>query len=149
MKTFLFPLICSLFLMFESSAQSFNYYFGNIHSQSSYSDGNKDSATSLITTPLQDFNYAKLSLHTDFYGISDHNHLNAGMTSPLHFHSGLADANTANNDGVFVAMYGQEWGVISGGGHVVVYGYDSLMGWDTGDYDVYVAKIIMQHFGIK
>jgi hypothetical protein len=33
-----------------------------------------------------------------------------------------------------------EWGVISGGGHVIVYGCDSLMGWDPGDYDIYVAK---------
>ena len=43
-----------------------------------------------------------------------------------------------------------EWGVISGGGHVVVYGngMDNLFGWESGsgqwgptnNYDVYVAK---------
>ncbi len=140
MKLTLLTFCLATLFLFKSNAQSFKYYYGNIHSQSSYSDGNKDSATSLITKPLQDFNYAKLSLHTDFYGISDHNHLNAGMTSPSHFHMGIADANTANNDGAFVALYGQEWGVISGGGHVIVYGYDSLMGWDAGDYDVFVAQ---------
>ncbi|MCW3082869.1 MAG: hypothetical protein JWP12_235 [Bacteroidetes bacterium] len=140
MKKTLTATITCLLLAMSLQAQTFNYYFGNIHSQSSYSDGNVDSATSLITTPLQDFNYAKLSQHLDFYGISDHNHLNAGMLSPANFHKGLADANTANADGSFVAMYGQEWGVISGGGHVVVYGYDSLMGWDAGDYDVHVAQ---------
>ncbi len=140
MKKTLTATITCLLLAMSLQAQTYNYYFGNIHSQSSYSDGNVDSATSLITTPLQDFNYAKLSQHLDFYGISDHNHLNAGMLSPANFHKGLADANTANADGSFVAMYGQEWGVISGGGHVVVYGYDSLMGWDAGDYDVHVAQ---------
>ncbi len=121
-------------------AQTLNYYFGNIHAHTSYSDGNQDSSTSSITKPLQDFNYAKASQHIDFYGISEHNHFSAGMTNPINFHRGIADANTANIDGSFVALYGMEWGVISGGGHVIVYGYDSLMGWDNHDYDVYVAQ---------
>ncbi len=121
-------------------AQSYNYYFGNIHAHSSYSDGNKDSASSLMTTPLQDFNYAKASQHIDFYGISDHNHLAAGMQSPVYYHKGLADADSATTEGSFVALYGMEWGIISGGGHVIIYGYDSLIGWETNNYDVYVAK---------
>lgn len=131
-------IICLLFISFFQS-QNYNYYFGNIHAHSSYSDGNKDSATSLISKPLQDFNYAKLSQHIDFYGISEHNHLSAGMTNPAHYHMGIADANAATTSS-FVAMYGMEWGVISGGGHVIVYGYDSLLGWDANDYDVFVAQ---------
>lgn len=123
-----------------SIGQTYNYYYGNIHAHSSYSDGNKDSATSLLTTPLQDFNYAKQSVHTDFYGISEHNHQSAGMKTLSDYHKGLADANTANSDGSFVALYGMEWGVISGGGHVLIYGYDSLIGWDAGLYDVFVAQ---------
>jgi len=122
------------------NAQTYNYYYGNIHSQTSYSDGNQDSATSLITKPIQAFNYAKNSQHIDFYGISDHNHASAGMSSLASYHQGIADANLANNDGSFVAMYGFEWGVISGGGHVIVYGSDSLMGWDNGLFDIYVPK---------
>lgn len=122
------------------TAQSYNYYFGNIHAHSSYSDGNKDSSTSLLTTPLQDFNYAKASQQIDFYGISEHNHLAAGMLSPAYYHKGIADADSATINGSFVALYGMEWGVISGGGHVIIYGYDSLMGWDANDYDVFVAK---------
>lgn len=124
----------------RTKAQTYNFYFGNIHAHSSYSDGNQDSATSLMTKPLQDFNYARASQHIDFYGISEHNHYSAGMTNPVNFHRGIADANTANVDGSFVALYGMEWGVISGGGHAIVYGYDSLIGWDLNDYDVYVAK---------
>ena len=137
----IFQFLIVIFQNSNCTAQvSYNYYYGNIHSQSSYSDGNKDSATSLMTTPLQDYTYARASQHIDFYGISDHNHLSAGMQSPIYYHRGIADANTANSDGSFVALYGQEWGVISGGGHVIVYGCDSLIGWDAGDYDIFVAQ---------
>lgn len=135
---FLFPVI--IFISMHTNAQTYNYYFGNIHAHSSYSDGNKDSSSSLMTKPLQDFNYAKNAQHIDFYGISEHNHYSAGMESPVNYHRGLADADSANEDGVFVALYGMEWGVISGGGHVIIYGYDSLLGWDDNDYDVYVPE---------
>lgn len=138
-KLFMIQLWIS-FALHVSAQPVYNYYFGNIHAHSSYSDGNKDSATSLMSTPLQDFNYAKSSQHIDFYGIAEHNHSSAGMRSPVDYHRGLADANVANQDGTFVALYGMEWGIISGGGHVIIYGYDSLMGWDPGDYDVYVAQ---------
>ncbi|MBI3520590.1 MAG: CehA/McbA family metallohydrolase [Bacteroidetes bacterium] len=129
-----------LFITTIVKAQSYNYYFGNIHAHSSYSDGNQDSLSSQMTTPFQDFTYAKQSQHVDFYGISDHNHAQAGMVSPTYFHKGLRQADSANVDGTFVALYGMEWGVISGGGHVLVYGYDSLIGWEANNYDVYVAK---------
>jgi hypothetical protein len=34
-----------------------------------------------------------------------------------------------------------EWGVISGGGHVLVYGFgDDLLGWESGNYDIFVPK---------
>ncbi len=138
--SFLLLFIIGAFIAKRSQAQTYNYYFGNIHAHSSYSDGNQDSATSLMTKPLQDFNYARASQHIDFYGISEHNHYSAGMTNPVNFYRGIADANTANVDGSFVALYGMEWGVISSGGHVIVYGYDSLIGWDSNDYDVYVAQ---------
>jgi PKD repeat protein len=121
-------------------AQNLNYYFGNIHAHTSYSDGNKDSASSGMTTPLQAFNYANQSSHIDFYGISEHNHYSAGMRSAAYFKRGLNDANTATVDGQFVAMYGMEWGVISSGGHVIVYGFDSLCGWDFGAQEIQVPE---------
>ena len=52
---------------------------------------------------------------------------------------GLAQATQATT-ATFVALYGMEWGVISGGGHVVVYGVNQLLGWEPGNYDVFVAK---------
>jgi hypothetical protein len=146
LKTFLmnlknnFLLIFCLIALVNVKAQTYNYYYGNIHSHTSYSDGNQDSATSLITKPIQAFNYAKNSQHIDFYGISEHNHASAGMASLANYHQGIADANTANTDGSFVAMYGFEWGVISGGGHVIVYGCDSLMGWDNSLFDIFVPQ---------
>jgi len=130
------------FLLFchGADAQNLNYYYGNMHAHTSYSDGNKDSLVSGMTTPLQGFNYAKQSTQIDFYGISEHNHYSAGMPSPLYFKKGLDDANTATVDGQFVAMYGMEWGVISSGGHVLVYGFDSLCGWDFGAAEIQVAE---------
>jgi PKD repeat protein len=133
--TFFILLNCSLV-----QAQTLNYYFGNMHAHTSYSDGNKDSLVSGMTTPLQGFNYAKQSTQIDFYGISEHNHYSAGMPSPIYYKKGLADANAATIDGQFVAMYGMEWGVISSGGHMLVYGFDSLCGWDFGPQEIYVPE---------
>ena len=108
---------------------------GNIHAHSSYSDGNQDG---LAVTPLQDFQYAAASLHSDFLGISEHNHAQAGMSLP-NYARGLAQADQATT-GSFVALYGMEWGVISGGGHVVVYGVNQLLGWEPGNYDVLTPR---------
>jgi hypothetical protein len=118
-----------------SSSSTYNFYFGNLHAHSSYSDGNKDSTA---FTPANDYAYAKNSLGMDFLGISEHNHSGAGM-SKSNWPLGVAQANAATNSS-FVALYGQEWGVISGGGHVLVYGIDSLIGWETNNYQIYVAK---------
>jgi hypothetical protein len=89
-------------------------------------------------TPYQDFMYAKESQHIDFYGISEHNHSNAGMTSKQNYYNGIADAELATVEDSFVALYGMEWGIISQGGHVLIYGYDSLIGWENNLYDEYV-----------
>ncbi len=113
--------------------QVYNYYSGNLHAHSSYSDGNKDN---LSYTPAFDYNYAKNSLCMDFLGISDHNHSGAGM-SKSSWQPGLAEAKSATSS-TFLALYGMEWGIISGGGHVVVYGSDKLFGWESNNYDVYV-----------
>lgn len=82
----------------------------------------------------------------DFLGVSDHNHYQAGMKTPADYHAGVIQATEANEDGTFVSLYGMEWGVLSSGGHVLVYGMDSLIGWDmqqngiTPDYDIYCAE---------
>ena len=124
---------------------NYNTYYGNLHAHSAYSDGNKDNANA---TPTDNYTYAHTALCFDFLGISEHNHFsstnNPGMLLPL-YAQGLQQAQAYTNAHPgFVALFGMEWGVISNGGHVVVYGIDSLIGWETlstgNNYDIYVAK---------
>ncbi|MES2558350.1 MAG: hypothetical protein V4590_01315 [Bacteroidota bacterium] len=126
-------------------AQVLNFYYGNLHAHSIYSDGNKDSATSHASIPYHDYQFAKTALHFNFLGISEHNHQGAGMVRS-NYAKGLQQADSANQDGMFVSMYGMEWGVTGPpGGHVLVYGVNQLIGWDSigsvPNYDVYNAKL--------
>ncbi len=128
-----------------------NYYFGTLHSHSDYSDGNADNPG---FTPAQNYAYAKNSLCMDYLGISEHNHFSSANNPGnqiLNYKQGTVQANIFNSSNPnFLALYGMEWGVISGGGHVLVYGdnMDDLWGWETGagtwgptnNYDVYVPK---------
>ena len=145
--------LLSLFLCFiliPAFAQ-YNFYFGNLHSHTSYSDGNKDSATSGYYYPGDDYNYVKGSYHMDFLGISDHNHYSSNNNPGMHvadYARGLYQSDTANKEGTFVCMYGFEYGVINNGGHVVTYGVPGLVGWESGsggwgstnNYDIYNSK---------
>jgi len=130
-----------------------NFYFGTLHSHSDYSDGNADNPG---YTPAQDYAFAKNSLCMDYLGISEHNHFsspNQPGNQVNNYHQGSIQANnfTSTNSN-FLAMYGMEWGVISGGGHVVVYGdgMDNLFGWESGsgtwgtanNYDIFVPKSV-------
>lgn len=118
-----------------TSSNAFKHYYGNLHAHSSYSDGNKDSLTAI---PVNNYAYAKNSLCMDFLGISDHNHSLAGMQLPF-YALGLKQADTSSSND-FLALYGMEYGVISNGGHVLIYGSDSLIGWEQGNYDVFVQR---------
>ncbi|WP_162126665.1 CehA/McbA family metallohydrolase [Flavobacterium phycosphaerae] len=113
-----------------TNSSSLNFYYGNFHSHTEYSDG-----TGL---PSGDFAYADAASCMDFLGISEHNHVAAGM-SLSNWIQGRAQAASAST-ATFLALYGMEWGVISGGGHVIVYGIPDLLGWDSGEYQHYVAK---------
>jgi hypothetical protein len=133
-----------------TSTPAYNYYFGTLHSHSDYSDGNKDRPG---YTPADDWNYALGSQGMDFLGISEHNHFSS-LDNPgnliANYKLGLAQADAFNaTHSNFLALYGMEWGVISGGGHVVVYGdgLNDLFGWESNvngttgpNYDVYVPK---------
>ncbi len=120
-------------MLSHASHAQYNFYYGNIHSHTEFTDGNKDSTTSGVHNPAQSYAYAKSSYHIDFWGISEHNHYsfptNPGMLLPR-YAQGLAQADAANQNGTFVAMFGLEWGVISQGGHVVTYGSPGLIGWE-------------------
>lgn len=140
-----------VFAFIGVQSQTYNYYFGNLHSHSGYSDGNKDSSSTGVSKPAGDYNFAKASLHFNFLGISEHNHYssnnNPGMIRTS-YALGLAEANAANQDGTFLCLYGMEWGVSSStNGHVIVYGFNQLVGWEASvpglvgpNYDIYVDK---------
>ena len=56
--------------------------------------------------------------------------------------SGLSEATayTAANR-PFHRLLRHGFGTISTGGHVTIYGINQLLGWNTGNYNVYVAKV--------
>jgi hypothetical protein len=126
---------------------SYRFFRGNLHGHSGYSDGNKDATTSGASTPADDYALGRLAQQFDFMGISEHNHSQAGMSLP-NYAKGLAQADAANEEGAFVTLYGMEFGTIKGfapnasttGGHLIIYNYDKLIGWEAGNYDVYSPK---------
>lgn len=128
-----------------------NYYFGNLHAHSDYSDGNQDNPG---YTPYDNYLYALSSQCMDYLGISEHNHYsssNSPGTILSNYGLGISQASsfTSTHPG-FVALYGMEWGVISNGGHVLVFGdgMNNLWGWESGNggwgatnnYNEFVAK---------
>ena len=124
-----------------------NYYFGNLHAHSDYSDGNTDQPG---YTPALDYDYAKTAECMDYLGISEHNHFSA-ETLLSNYHLGVNQATTFNSSNPnFLALYGMEWGTIGTGGHALIYGngMDNLWGWESGsgawgasnNYDVFVPK---------
>lgn len=129
--------ICCTYLVGYS--QTYNHYYGTIHAHSGYSDGNKDEEQSGCGDPACSFELAKAAENFDFMGISEHNHGAAHMKDKKNWYQGLEMAKQAT-DSNFVALYGMEWGTISQGGHVIIYGFDYLIGWEDGLYDFFNAK---------
>lgn len=126
-------------LLHAQPARPLHAYYGNLHAHTGYSDGNRDSAATGVSTPMQSWAFAKASQHFDFLGISEHNHTGAGFNisrwQPL-----LQQADSANQDGAFLALAGMEFGIILNGGHVLVYGTRELFGWQAGQYTQFVGQ---------
>ncbi|MFM7231054.1 MAG: CehA/McbA family metallohydrolase [bacterium] len=116
-----------------SAVLGYSHYYGNLHSHTSLSDG--------VQTPAQAYAFARFTAPTplDFLAVTDHNHSGAGMSLP-NYAVGATAAATANADGDFVAIWGQEWGVIATGGHANVFEAPVLFGWEPGNHDVFVAE---------
>jgi hypothetical protein len=110
----------------------FTAYFGNLHSHTGYSDG--------VQTPADAYAYARNTAQTplDFLAVTEHNHVSAGM-SLANYPLLKNQCAAANDDGNFVAIFGQEWGLASNG-HVNVFEAPTLFGWDSGQYDVFVDQ---------
>ena len=133
---FIFSVYCCI--VKPAFAQVYNYYYGNIHAHTGYSDGNAGSDPSYGTAKAC-YQYAEQSLHTDYFGISEHNHSMAGMLR-VDYHKARLEADSVNQDNIFTTLMGMEYGVINNGGHVLVYGIDSLIGWESGNYDIFNSE---------
>ena len=125
----------------------YTVYYGSLHGQTNDSDGGGDLSTCNSSQAAQSgkygpdaaFPYAK-SKGLDFFGNTDHNHYfdgssglgsMAAATAKARYTAGVTFANnyTASNPG-FLATYGMEWGVISGGGHLNIFVSDELYSWE-------------------
>ena len=120
---------------------AYTTYFGNLHSHSDYSDGDMDNVCNGAGSPDCCYTIGNTASYFDFMGISDHNHNEGPIMTPALYASGISEASTYSgaNPG-FAALYGMEWGTISTGGHVAIYGVNQLLGWNSGNYNVFVAK---------
>ena len=130
-------------------ALPYTVYLGNLHSQTSHSDGGADidqckSAQAPGTAPHgpdDAFAYAH-ARGLDLLVASEHNHMFDGSAGSAPnadpakakalYRGGLQQAATFSKAHPgFLALYGIEWGVINHGGHVNIFNSDELLGWET------------------
>ncbi|MES2264977.1 MAG: CehA/McbA family metallohydrolase [Pseudomonadota bacterium] len=144
-------------------ALPYTVYYGNLHSQTSHSDGGgalndchgAQAPQSAPFGPADAYDYARRH-GLDFLMTSEHNHMYDGSegsapdADPARakalYRQGLASAAdySAAHPG-FLAIYGMEWGVISNGGHLNILNSPELLGWERnagGDLlaDTFTAK---------
>lgn len=127
----------------------YTVYYGNLHSQTSHSDGGgalsscsgaQPPQTGTAGGPTEAFAYAK-ARGLDILVASEHNHMFDGSdsTSTVNnqayarnlYASGLSleqSFNAANPN--FLGVYGMEWGVISNGGHLNIFNSNELFSWE-------------------
>ena len=119
---------------------SFLHLYGNLHGHTTHSDGKASTGQ-----PVDAYTYARTAIGMDFLGISEHNHSTAGMQI-ANYKIGSAQADAQNGQPnltgqPFVTLHGMEWGTISSGGHVLVYGFgNNLLNWEAGNFDIFVEK---------
>lgn len=129
------------------------FYFGNFHAHTSYSDGSG--------TPKEAYKYARETGDLDFLAITEHNHAKAGPTkgdrkddlliatdSSL-YPKLISDANAANEDNKFVAIYGQEFSTISKGNHTNVFMANKVIRTPNGEYETVFSDVWMTGFGVE
>jgi len=132
-----------------ASTLPYTIYYGNLHSQTNHSDGGTPVASCNSAETPQKGVYGPADAYAmmqnqaggDFLLTSEHNHMYDGSTgtntsanpatAKALFQSGLtAAANYRAAHPGFLALYGNEWGVISNGGHLNIYNPDGLATWE-------------------
>ena len=126
----------------------YTVYYANLHSQTNHSDGGGVIGTCTGAQNPQSgaFDPADAFVYAYGHGLdalmaSEHNHMydgsnstNAGADPAVAqalYQSGLQQASsfTQGHPG-FLALYGMEWGVISNGGHLNIFGSNELYSWE-------------------
>lgn len=134
-------------------APAHNFYFGNLHSHTSYSDGSG--------TPEEAYKFARDTGGLDFLAITEHNHASA-ESSAGERRDGLliatdhslyeklkTAANNINESGKFVAIYGQEFSSISKGNHSNVFMAKKVIETANGDYRKVFTDAWMDEHGVE
>jgi hypothetical protein len=146
----------------------YNYYYGTTHNHSNYSDGGYDLqncgggevAGKGSYGPAKVYDYASTKGGLDFLFITDHNHMYAdsikrqkNISNVTHqevierYKEGMQIADEKTIDGKFIAVWGQEFGLIQSdgnpSGHIIIIDSPKLFGWKKGSsnqkyYDLYV-----------
>ncbi len=138
----------------------FTVYYGNLHSQTNHSDGGGNVATCTSSQaaqsgqfgPADAYVYGK-SAGLDVLLTSEHNHYFDGSSGTNGaatlasvrslYQSGVtAAANFSASNPGFLALYGMEWGVISNGGHMNIFGSTDLLGWETNSSGQLLADVL-------
>jgi hypothetical protein len=129
-------------------ALPYTVYLGNLHSQTSHSDGGGELAGCTGAQDPQSGAFGPADAYTfaqqhglDILVASEHNHMYDGSdgtrldaepaAASALYQSGLtaaADFNAAHPG--FLAVYGLEWGVIAKGGHMNIFNSTELLGWE-------------------
>jgi hypothetical protein len=135
--------------MVPANSLPYSIYYGNLHSQTNHSDGGTPVAScggaevpqGGSQGPAEAYAMMQNQAGGDFLLASEHNHMYDGSTgtntsadpatAKALFQSGLtAAANYRGAHPNFLALYGNEWGVISNGGHMNIYNPDGLATWE-------------------
>lgn len=136
-----------LLLSASGAANAQNVYFGNLHAHTSYSDGRG----------LPEDAYGKArQAGLDFFAVSEHNHDKGDgkgdardgiiiATRPELYSGGPAalrqTAERLNEDGRFVAIYGQEFSTISRGNHINIFEVPAVLRSGNGEFHLLAAEM--------
>ncbi len=133
----------------------YRFFFGSTHAHTAWSDGGMPVGhcasgrygTPGGATPSDAWSYAREVAGLDFLAVVEHNHLMRAACSGCsaqtvldRYRAGFDAAIGATIPDRFVALFGMEWGVISGGGHINIYNQPNLMAWDGEPYHVLTPR---------
>jgi hypothetical protein len=146
------------------NALPYTIYYGNLHSQTNHSDGGTavNHCTHAETPgqgekgPLDAFDMMRTRADGDFLLTSEHNHMYDGSTrvdestdprdAIALFRQGLKAASDYRRDHPdFLSLYGLEWGVIGGGGHLNLINPDALANWEHNASNELIGSVETPH----